>query len=117
MPIDIIIPQAGESVTSGVISRWLKNDGDFVKRDEPVLELETDKVTMEIPAPAAGSVKQNAKAGDTVKIGQVVGSIAEGAAPAASAAAPAKAEAKAASPEPKASAPVATAAPAAASTP
>lgn len=113
MPIDIIIPQAGESVTSGVISRWLKNDGDFVKRDEPVLELETDKVTMEIPAPAAGSVKQSAKAGDTVKIGQVVGSIAEGAAPAASASAPAKAEAKAASPEPKASAPVATAAPAA----
>ncbi|HLP84219.1 MAG TPA: 2-oxoglutarate dehydrogenase complex dihydrolipoyllysine-residue succinyltransferase [Phycisphaerales bacterium] len=113
MPIDIIIPQAGESVTSGVISRWLKNDGDFVKRDEPVLELETDKVTMEIPAPAEGSVKQSAKAGDTVKIGQVVGSIAEGAAPAASASAPAKAEAKAASPEPKASAPVATAAPAA----
>jgi 2-oxoglutarate dehydrogenase E2 component (dihydrolipoamide succinyltransferase) len=117
MPIDIIIPTAGESITSGVISRWLKNDGDFVKRDEPVLELETDKVTMEIAAPAAGSVKQTAKTGETVKIGQVVGSIAEGVAPAATAApakTEAKTEAKAGSSEPKASAQVATAAPVAA---
>jgi 2-oxoglutarate dehydrogenase E2 component (dihydrolipoamide succinyltransferase) len=75
MPIDIVIPQAGESVTSGVISRWVKNTGDPVKRDETVLELETDKVTMEVPAPAAGVVTASIPAGATVSIGQVVGSI------------------------------------------
>lgn len=77
MAVDIVIPAAGESVTSGVISRWLKNDGDFVKRDEDVLELETDKVTMGIPAPASGVLKIAAKAGDTVNIGQKVGAIDE----------------------------------------
>lgn len=77
MAVDIVIPAAGESVTSGVISRWLKNDGDFVKRDEDVLELETDKVTMGIPAPASGVLKTAAKAGDTVNIGQKVGVIDE----------------------------------------
>lgn len=75
MAVDIVIPSAGESVTSGVISRWLKNDGDFVKRDEDVLELETDKVTMGVPAPASGVLKTAAKAGDTVNIGQKVGAI------------------------------------------
>ncbi|HYF15496.1 MAG TPA: 2-oxoglutarate dehydrogenase complex dihydrolipoyllysine-residue succinyltransferase [Phycisphaerales bacterium] len=80
MAIDIVIPQAGESVTSGVISRWLKNDGDYVRRDEDLLELETDKVTMAVPAPAAGVISHSAKAGDTVKIGQVVGRIDEKAA-------------------------------------
>ncbi|MBX9737688.1 MAG: 2-oxoglutarate dehydrogenase complex dihydrolipoyllysine-residue succinyltransferase [Phycisphaerales bacterium] len=75
MPIDIVIPSAGESVTSGVITRWLKADGAFVKRDEAVLELETDKVTLEIPASAAGVVTQRAKQGDTVAIGAIVGTI------------------------------------------
>ncbi|MBL0869581.1 MAG: 2-oxoglutarate dehydrogenase complex dihydrolipoyllysine-residue succinyltransferase [Phycisphaerales bacterium] len=112
MPIDIVIPQAGESVTSGVISRWLKNAGDFVKRDEGVLEIETDKVTMEVPAPAAGVLRQNAKAGETVNIGAVVGSIDESASAPASAPAPSKPAAPAA---PAAAAPVA-AAPVAAST-
>ncbi len=77
MAVDIVIPAAGESVTSGVISRWLKNDGDFVKRDEDVLEIETDKVTMGVPAPASGVLKTAAKAGDTVNIGQTVGVIDE----------------------------------------
>ncbi len=112
MPIDIVIPQAGESVTSGVISRWLKNAGDFVKRDEGVLEIETDKVTMEVPAPAAGVLRQNAKTGETVNIGAVVGSIDESASAPASAPAPSKPAAPAA---PVASAPVAPA-PVAAST-
>ncbi len=75
MPIDIVIPSAGESVSSGVITRWLKADGAFVKRDEAVLELETDKVTLEIPAPAAGVISQRAKQGETVDIGAVVGTI------------------------------------------
>ncbi len=79
MAVDIVIPSAGESVTNGVISRWLKAEGDIVKRDEPVLELETDKVTMEVPAPASGAVKHAAKEGDTVDIGAVVGSIDEAA--------------------------------------
>jgi 2-oxoglutarate dehydrogenase E2 component (dihydrolipoamide succinyltransferase) len=89
MSVNIVIPQAGESVTSGVVSRWLKNEGDFVKRDEDVLELETDKVTMGIPAPASGVIKHLVKAGDTVNIGQVVGSVDDKAtAPVASSGAP-----------------------------
>lgn len=86
MAVNIVIPAAGESVTTGVISRWLKADGDFVKRDEDVLELETDKVTMGIPSPAAGVLKTSVPAGETVNIGQTVGSIDDKAAtPAASA--------------------------------
>lgn len=80
MAVDIVIPQAGESVTSGVLSRWLKNDGDYVKRDDAVLELETDKVTLEVVAPASGVLKAAVKAGETVNIGQRVGSIDEKAA-------------------------------------
>ncbi len=89
MPVDIVIPASGESVTSGVIARWVKQDGEYAKQDETVLELETDKVTMEIPSPASGVVKHAARAGDTVKIGAVVGSVDEAGKPAASAA-PAK---------------------------
>src|SRR5438105_3693838 len=77
MAVDIVIPAAGESVTSGVVSRWIKNDGDYVKRDEDVLELETDKVTMGVPAPASGVLKTLVAAGETVSIGQKVGAIDE----------------------------------------
>ncbi len=77
MATDIVIPTVGESVTSGVVAAWLKNDGDYVERDEPVLELETDKVTMEIPAPAAGVLKRGASEGDDVEVGAVVGTIDE----------------------------------------
>jgi 2-oxoglutarate dehydrogenase E2 component (dihydrolipoamide succinyltransferase) len=89
MPTDIVIPTIGESVTSGVVSRWLKPDGAAVARDEAVLELETDKVTMEVPAPVAGVLRHNAKQGDTVAVGAVVGSVAEGAAAPAAVSAPA----------------------------
>ncbi len=75
MAVDIVIPAAGESVTSGVIARWIKSDGDYVRRDEDVLELETDKVTMSVPAPASGVLKTLAAVGATVSIGQKVGSI------------------------------------------
>ncbi|HVU63600.1 MAG TPA: 2-oxoglutarate dehydrogenase complex dihydrolipoyllysine-residue succinyltransferase [Phycisphaerales bacterium] len=91
MAVDIVIPQAGESVTSGVISRWIKNDGDYVKRDEDVLELETDKVTMGVPAPASGVLKVGAAAGETVSIGQKVGAIDDKASAPAGAAKPAPA--------------------------
>ncbi len=86
---DIIIPQAGESVTSGVVLRWTKKVGEYVKRDETILELETDKATLEVPSPTAGVLlSQKVKEGDTVNIGASVGTIDEkAAAPAATAAA------------------------------
>jgi 2-oxoglutarate dehydrogenase E2 component (dihydrolipoamide succinyltransferase) len=85
MAVDILIPAAGESVTSGVISRWIKKEGEYVKRDEDILELETDKVTMGVPSPAAGVLKIAVAAGETVSIGQKVGAIDDkAAAPAAS---------------------------------
>src|SRR5438477_7165429 len=75
MPIDIRVPSFGESVTEGRLSRWLKPNGATVKIDEPVCELETDKATAEVPAPAAGILKQGAKEGDTVAVGVIIGSI------------------------------------------
>jgi 2-oxoglutarate dehydrogenase E2 component (dihydrolipoamide succinyltransferase) len=95
MAVDIVIPTVAESVTSGVIAKWNKRDGESVKRDETVLELETDKVTMEVAATAAGVVKHLVPVGTTVQIGQVVGSIdAAGVASAAPVAAPVAAAAK-----------------------
>lgn len=72
MVVDIVIPSVGESVTSGVVTRWVKNDGEAVKKDDIVLELETDKVTLEVRAPESGQLKHAAKTGDTVDIGAVV---------------------------------------------
>jgi 2-oxoglutarate dehydrogenase E2 component (dihydrolipoamide succinyltransferase) len=82
MPIDIKVPSVGESVTEGRISRWLKPDGATVQRDDMVCELETDKATAEVPAPAAGVLRHVAKAGDTVSIGAVIGTIDPAGAPA-----------------------------------
>jgi 2-oxoglutarate dehydrogenase E2 component (dihydrolipoamide succinyltransferase) len=78
MPVDIIIPSVGESVTEGVLSRWTLADGQAVAKDDIVAELETDKVTLEIRSPEAGSLRTVVAAGSTVKIGQVIGSVAEG---------------------------------------
>lgn len=107
MALKVQIPPLGESVTEAVIAKWLKEDGAAVKTDEPVCELETDKANVELPSPGNGVLRHTAKAGDTVKIGDVVAEIAEGAA----AAAPAKAAppAKAAAPAPAAAAPKAAA--------
>jgi 2-oxoglutarate dehydrogenase E2 component (dihydrolipoamide succinyltransferase) len=79
MATDIVIPNVGESVTSGVIATWLKGEGDYVERDEAVLELETDKVTMEVTAPASGTLKRMADEGDEVEVGAVVGAVDESA--------------------------------------
>lgn len=79
MSTDIVIPALGESVSEGVIASWLKSDGEWADRDEPVLELETDKITMEIPAPSAGVVHPSVNAGETVAVGATVGSIDESA--------------------------------------
>jgi 2-oxoglutarate dehydrogenase E2 component (dihydrolipoamide succinyltransferase) len=79
MATDIVIPTVGESVNEGVIAAWTKGDGDWVERDETIIELETDKITMEIPAPAAGVLKHGAGEGDTVEVGATVGSVDESA--------------------------------------
>ncbi len=79
MTIEIKVPAMGESVTEATVARWFKKEGDAVKRDEPLLELETDKVTVEVPSPADGAIESiSVKAGDTVSVGAVLGAIAEG---------------------------------------
>ena len=79
MATQIIIPEMGESVTEGTIARWFKQVGDVVAVDEPLVEVETDKVTVEIPAPAAGTLSEiAADEGVDVEVGAVIGAIAEG---------------------------------------
>ena len=81
---DIRVPTLGKSVTEATIGRWFKHPGDAVAADEPLVELETDKVTIEVPAPAAGVLSDiAAKDGETVAVGALLGSIQEGAAAAA----------------------------------
>jgi len=107
MATEIRVPTLGESVSEATIGRWFKKPGDPVKADEPVLELETDKVTLEVNAPASGTLGDIiAKDGETVAPGAVLGSIVEGGAAAAPAPAAApKAEAPKAAPAPAAAAP------------
>src|SRR5665213_934963 len=76
---DIRVPTLGESVTEATIGKWFKKAGDAVAVDEPIVELETDKVTIEVPAPAAGVLADIAvKDGETVAVGAVLGHITEG---------------------------------------
>ena len=97
---DVIMPQMGESIAEGTITKWMKKVGDKVERDEPLFEISTDKVDAEIPAPAAGVLKEiRVQPGTTVAINTVVGVIGgEGDAPAAGATAPASAPQPAAAP-------------------
>src|SRR3984893_5662728 len=97
---EIRVPTLGESVTEATIGRWFKKAGDAVAVDEPLVELETDKVTIEVPAPSAGGVAEiAAKDGETVAAGALLGQITDGAAGAAAKPAPAPAaSAKAAAP-------------------
>ena len=98
MATEIRVPTLGESVSEATIGTWFKKVGDAVKADEPLCELETDKVTIEVPAPASGVLSEIvANAGDTVEPGGLLGQIAEGAS--AGAAAPAASAEKAAAPE------------------
>jgi 2-oxoglutarate dehydrogenase E2 component (dihydrolipoamide succinyltransferase) len=86
---DIRVPTLGESVTEATVGKWFKQPGEAVAVDEPLVELETDKVTLEVPAPAAGVLSGiTAKNGDTVGVGAVLGQITDGAAAAAKPAAP-----------------------------
>ena len=92
MAKEIRVPALGESVTEATIAKWFRQAGDAVKADEPLVELETDKVTVEVPAPASGKLASiDAQPGATVNVGALLGLIEEGAA----GAAPAKAEAPA----------------------
>ena len=87
---EIRVPTLGESVTEATIGKWFKKPGDPVAVDEPIVELETDKVTIEVPAPAAGVLADiAAKDGDTVAVGALLGQIKEGAGAPSKAAAPA----------------------------
>jgi 2-oxoglutarate dehydrogenase E2 component (dihydrolipoamide succinyltransferase) len=120
MTIQITVPTLGESITEATVAKWFKNVGDAVAADETLVELETDKVTLEVPAPSSGVLQEILVVdGSNVEVGAVLGSIAEGDAPAAAPAkaavaapAPAKPAAAAPAPAPKPAAP----APAAAAT-
>src|ERR1700730_8277509 len=109
MAVDVIMPQMGESIFEGTITKWLKKPGDKIERDEPLFEISTDKVDAEIPSPSAGVLKEiKVNEGQTVPIQTVVAVIdADGAGASAGAPAPAKTEAPA-----QASAPPRTEAPA-----
>ena len=114
MAVDVIMPQMGESIFEGTITRWLKKPGDHVDRDEPLFEISTDKVDAEIPAPSAGILKEiKVTEGQTVPI-QTVVAVIDAAGAAAGAPAPAPAAAPPAPASAKAAAPAAPAAPAAA---
>ena len=77
MATEIRVPTLGESVSEATVGTWFKKVGDVVKADEPLCELETDKVTIEVPAPAAGVLAEiTANAGDTVEPGGLLGQIA-----------------------------------------
>ena len=72
----ILVPVLGESIVEATVSKWLKNEGDLVEADEPIVELETDKVNLEVPSPASGVLDQiNSKDGSVVEVGALLGSI------------------------------------------
>jgi 2-oxoglutarate dehydrogenase E2 component (dihydrolipoamide succinyltransferase) len=117
MPTDVIMPQMGESIFEGTITKWLKKAGDTVQRDEPLFEISTDKVDAEIPSPASGTLSEiKVDAGNTVQINTVVAVIGEGDGAVASkpaTAAPPPPKQEPAKEEKKAEAPKAASAPAA----
>ena len=115
---EIRVPTLGESVTEATIGKWFKHPGDTVAVDEPLVELETDKVTIEVPSPAAGVLAEvAAKDGETVAVGALLGQIKDGSGAAAPAKPVAKAEKPAEKPTPAAEPPKTAPAPAAAKTP
>ena len=72
----ILVPVLGESVTEATVSKWLKNEGDKVTPDEPLVELETDKVNVEVPSPSSGTLENiSVKEGQTVNVGTLLGTI------------------------------------------
>src|SRR5450432_1255346 len=101
MAVDIVMPQMGESIFEGTITKWLKKPGDKIERDEPLFEISTDKVDAEIPSPSAGVLKEiKVNEGQTVPIQTIVAVIEADGAGASTASAPAKSEAPKPSPAP-----------------
>ncbi len=77
--MDIIVPTLGESIVEATVSKWIRKEGDYVEIDDPIVELETDKVTLEVPASISGLIdKIDISEGETVEVGQVLGSLKEG---------------------------------------
>src|SRR5688500_10067275 len=104
--LTIKVPPLGESIVEATVSRWVKKQGDTVASGETIAELETDKITAEVPAPRAGVLSSTAVAeGDVVKVDQLLGEIDETAAPAGDAARPAAAQPPAAATTPAPAAP------------
>jgi 2-oxoglutarate dehydrogenase E2 component (dihydrolipoamide succinyltransferase) len=80
MATDILFPETGESITSGILTAWTRHEGDWVERDETIAEIETDKITVEVPAPGSGGVvTQKVAEGDEVEVGAIIGTIDESA--------------------------------------
>ena len=76
MSENILVPMLGESITEATVSKWLKSEGDMVEADEPIVELETDKVNLEVPSPVSGVLsKINSKDGSVVEVGALLGSV------------------------------------------
>ena len=74
----IVVPVLGESITEATVSKWLKNEGETVDADEPIVELETDKVNLEVPSPISGVLSEiNSKDGTVVEVGALLGSVLE----------------------------------------
>src|ERR1700749_2040343 len=79
MPTDVLMPQMGESITEGTLTKWLKKPGDTIARDEPLFEISTDKVDAEIPSPVAGTLGEiKVQEGATVSVNSVVATVNEG---------------------------------------
>src|SRR5262252_7555789 len=105
MPTNVQIPGLGESVSEAVLIKWHKNDGELVKTDEPIAELETDKANVDVPSPGTGVIKRSVQEGTKVRIGQTIATIDPDAKPSAKPAAsgggkPATSGASAKAPEP-----------------
>src|SRR3954447_22551243 len=78
MSVEVVMPQMGESITEGTVSKWLKNVGDKIEKDEAVLEISTDKVDAEVPSPGAGVLLEiRTQEGETVEVGTVVAVVGE----------------------------------------
>ena len=74
----ILVPVLGESITEATVSKWLKNEGEVVEADEPIVELETDKVNLEVPSPISGTlIEINSKDGSVVEVGALLGSVSD----------------------------------------
>ena len=74
----ILVPVLGESITEATVAKWLKNEGDVIEADEPIVELETDKVNLEVPSPINGILSEiNSKDGDTVEVGALLGLVSQ----------------------------------------